>query len=266
MNREPAVAGRFYPARSQELAVEVDSFLGTVQAEPAIGVMVPHAGYPFSGVIAGATFSRVVIPQTVILLGPNHHGYGAPAALWSAGRWKTPLGEIAIDTEVAHELLAASPLLQSDIAAHRYEHSLEVQVPFLQRLNPLTRIVPLSIGRVTFDDLLEIGRALAQVAARQEERPLLVASSDMTHYESAETARRKDHQALARICALDPQGLYQTVRDEKISMCGVLPTVIMLSAARELGALAAEVVRYGHSGEVTGEGSEVVGYAGVVVR
>lgn len=266
MIREPVVAGRFYPARPAELTDQLDGFLGAPQPAAALGVMVPHAGYPYSGAIAGMTFARVAIPQTVVLLGPNHHGRGAPAALWPSGGWKTPLGESAIDAELAQQLRAAIPLLQEDVVAHRLEHSLEVQLPFLQRLNPRVRIVPISIGSLVLADLLALGSAIGRVLALLAEPPLLVASSDMTHYEPAEVARHKDLQALDRVCALDPQGLYRTVRDGRISMCGVLPTVVMLAAVLELGARSVEVVRYGHSGETTGESAEVVGYAGVIVK
>lgn len=266
MIREPVVAGRFYPAQPEALARQLDGFLDSPTPEPALGVVVPHAGYSYSGAIAGMTFARVAIPQTVVLLGPNHHGLGAPAALWPAGSWRTPLGECAIDAELAQQLLAATPLLQADVVAHRHEHALEVQLPFLQRLNPRVRIVPISVGRLVLADLLALGAAIGRAQAPLAEPPLLVASSDMTHYEPADEARRKDHQALDRVCALDPQGLYRTVRDGRISMCGVLPTVVMLAAALEIGARSAAVVRYGHSGETTGETAEVVGYAGVIVK
>lgn len=264
MIREPAVAGRFYPGSPADLAREVDTFLATPHPAPALGVMVPHAGYLYSGAIAGATFSRVAIPPIVIILGPNHHGTGAPAALYASGAWRTPLGEVAIDAALAQRLLD-STAVQADVTAHRFEHSLEVQVPFLQRLNPAVRIVPLCIGSLPLKELLELGGALGRVLATEAVRPLLVASTDMTHYEPGPVARIKDERALDHVLALDPAGLCQTVRSGGITMCGVLPTVIMLAAAKELGATRAELVRYGNSGEVTGDQSEVVGYAGVVV-
>lgn len=265
MIREAAVAGRFYPGRHDELARMVDAFLGTLHPAPAIGVMVPHAGYVYSGAVAGETFAQVAISGTVVILGPNHHGFGPQAALFSRGSWQTPLGEVAVDSGMARRLLNASPLLEADTGAHRFEHSLEVQVPFLQRLRPELRIVPLCIGRMALPDLLDLGAVLGRTLAQEAERPLLVASSDMTHYEPGDVARIKDERALQQVLALDPAGLYRTVRNDGITMCGVLPTVIMLAAARELGATRAAQVRYANSGDVTGDQSEVVGYAGVVV-
>lgn len=265
MIREPAVAGRFYPNRREDLTRLLDQYLAEPAPHAAYGVMVPHAGYVYSGAVAGATFARTTIPPTVVILGPNHHGLGFAAALSTSRSWLTPLGEVAVATELGLRLLKAIPQLKGDESAHRFEHSLEVQVPFLQRLQPALRIVPLCIGQLPLAELLEIGVALGRFFAAEGERPLLVASSDMTHYEPGAVARVKDERALERVLALDPAGLYHTVRDGGITMCGVLPTVIMLAAAKELGATRAELVRYANSGDITGDQSEVVGYAGVVV-
>ena len=266
MNRRPAVAGQFYPADAQSLRHLIQSYSPVVEEKiAALGVMVPHAGYVYSGAIAGAVFARVRIPSKVILLGPNHHGLGARAALFPAGTWHTPLGSVAIDEDLAGELLTACPLLTADPRAHQAEHSLEVQIPFLQVLAPDCRIVPLCLGHLSLEELLELGAALARILAAHPGEVLMVASSDMTHYEPGAVAREKDERALQRIIALDPEGLYRTVRDGRISMCGVLPMVAMLEAARLAGASRATLVRYGNSGDITGDQSSVVGYAGVVL-
>lgn len=266
MNRSPAVAGQFYPDNAQSLRRLIQSYCPVGEEKiAALGIMVPHAGYVYSGAIAGAAFARVRIPSKIILLGPNHHGLGARAALFQSGNWHTPLGSVAIDEDLAGELLIACPLLSKDPRAHLAEHSLEVQVPFLQVLAPDCRIVPLCLGHLSLEELLELGAALAQVLAAHPGEVLMVASSDMTHYEPGTVAREKDERALQRIIALDPEGLYHTVRDGRISMCGVLPTVAMLEAARLAGASRATLVRYGNSGDITGDQSAVVGYAGVVL-
>lgn len=266
MQRPSAVAGQFYPRQPDLLRQTVEELLGPSAApQAAVGVMVPHAGYAYSGAIAGETFARVRVPRRVVILGPNHHGVGHPAAVYAAGSWSTPLGETAVDSELAGLLLAECPGLGDDPAAHRFEHSLEVQVPFLRLLNPQAAIVPVCLGRLSLDDLLTLGEGMGRVLSRFPGEALLVASTDMTHYEPGDVARKKDRSALGKVLALDPEGLFRTVRDGRISMCGMIPTVLMLAAARRLGATAATLVRYGNSGEVTGDQAQVVGYAGVVV-
>ncbi len=231
----------------------------------AVGIVVPHAGYLYSGAIAGQTFARVGVPKRVVILGPNHHGLGQPAAVYPEGSWLTPLGEIAIDRELTAAILRECPGMVPDAAAHRLEHSLEVQLPFIQVRQPQAAIVPICLSFGQIDDLLALGEGLGRALAACPEKVLMVASSDMTHYEPGTVAREKDRQALEPLLALDPQGLYHTVRGERISMCGVVPTVVMLAAARHLGASRAELVHYGNSGDVTGDQSQVVGYAGVIV-
>lgn len=266
MLRSPAVAGQFYPKHPEALARTLDQLIPPRQEKcAAIGVMVPHAGYVYSGGVAGKTFAGVAIPPEVVILGPNHHGIGAPVAVDTCSGWTTPLGDVAIAAELAAAILAATPLATADTEAHRSEHSLEVQVPFLQAEARDAAIVPICLGRVPLDQLLALGDALATAMRTRPNLPLLVASSDMTHYESAEAARRKDHLALQHVLDLDPEGLFRTVRDQRISMCGVLPTVVMLRAALALGATRAELVAYANSGDVTGDQRQVVGYAGVVV-
>lgn len=266
MRRMPAVAGQFYPADANSLRTMVEGFLGKAsRSNPALGLMVPHAGYIFSGAFAGQTFGSVDIPTKVVIIGPNHTGYGESLALFAKGRWVTPLGEVPVEEDLADKILKAFPRLVADDLAHRFEHSLEVQVPFLQVKAPQVQIVPLCLAPVPLAELLALGEAVGKVLASEKERVLLVASSDMTHYEPGIAARKKDQMALKHVCALDPEGLYRTVSSEQISMCGVVSTVVMLSAAKYLGARKGHLICYGNSGDVTGDQSEVVGYAGVVV-
>jgi hypothetical protein len=266
MLRAPAVADQFYPGHPAILREQLHQLVPVVAEKHAVfGVMSPHAGYVFSGGVAGKVFAGVTIPAEVIILGPNHHGVGAQIAVDTRSGWAMPLGTVPIAAELANAVLAACPLAVADAEAHRFEHSLEVQVPFLQTLADDLAIVPICLGRVSLEQLLALGDGLAAAMRTRPVLPLLVASSDMTHYESADSARRKDQLALEHVLALDPAGLYRTVRDQRISMCGVLPTVVMLRAALALGATKAELVAYANSGDVTGDHRQVVGYAGVVV-
>jgi AmmeMemoRadiSam system protein B len=263
MEREPAVAGRFYPAGRERLASEVQRLLSRAAGAPAaaLGVLVPHAGYVYSGGVAGATWARVEVPSRAIVLCPNHTGLGRPVALWPEGSWRTPLGSVPVDGDLARAL-ARSPLVEPDVAAHRFEHALEVQLPFLKARREDVAIAPLCLGPLDVDECRELGRAVADAA---RSGALVVASSDMSHYLPADEAGRRDRRALDRVLALDPEGLLATCRREEITMCGVVPATVMLFAARELGATRAELTGYAHSGEVNGDHSRVVGYAGVLV-
>lgn len=267
MDREPAVAGRFYGSEARGLAREVDAFLagGSAPAPaPALGLVAPHAGYLYSGAVAGAVYGQVAVPARVIILGPNHTGLGRRVALWPAGGgWRTPLGTVAVSGPLT-AALAEDAAVHEDRAAHLREHSLEVQVPFLQRARPGVEIAALCLGPLDVDGCEDLGRTVA--AAARAHGALVVASSDMSHYLPAATARRLDRRAIDRVLALDPAGLLETCRREDITMCGVVPATVMLFAARELGATRAELVRYATSGDVTGDDAEVVGYAGLVVR
>jgi len=263
MDREPAVAGTFYPGEPARLAKDVAGLLRSGgPAQKALGLLAPHAGYVYSGAVAGATYARVEVPARAVVLGPNHTGHGARAALWPDGAFRTPLGEVAIDPELT-AALAACPGVRGDRAAHLREHALEVQLPFLQVRRPGVAIAALCLGPLSLAEAEELGGALSEAVKGRE--ALLVASSDMSHYLEEARARALDARALERLLALDPRGLYETVRRERISMCGVVPATVMLFAARALGATRAELVRYAHSGEVTGDRQSVVGYAGLVV-
>ena len=281
MDREPAVAGRFYPAGRKALQAEVAAFLAAGAspraagargagpapvarpAAPALGLMAPHAGYFYSGAVAGATYARVLVPDRVVVLCPNHTGRGARVSLWPAGTWQTPMGSVPVDEAITSALLASGAAI-ADVEAHRLEHALEVQLPFLQARNPRVSIAALCLGPLSWPACRELGLAVAKAAGPAG--ALVVASSDMSHYLPAATARRKDERALERMLALDPQGLHEVVLREDISMCGFVPATVMLVAALERGAREAELVRYGHSGEASGDDAAVVGYAGVLVR
>jgi AmmeMemoRadiSam system protein B len=232
---------------------------------PAIGCIAPHAGYMYSGHVAGAVFARVEIPQRCIVLGPNHTGTGRALAIMSEGAWQTPLGEVSIDTELALALKQRFPALQEDSAAHRAEHAIEVELPFMQLCQPKLKFVPIALGMGQFEPLEHLGKALADVIATKKDPVLIVASSDMNHYESDAITRAKDHRAIERILTIDPRGLYDVVTQQNISMCGFGPSVAMLTAARQLGARSAELVKYATSGDISGDRNLVVGYAGVVV-
>ena len=269
MIRLPAVAGRFYPADVTKLTQQLASLAGAAVAGEKLrarACLVPHAGYMYSGHVAGAVYGKLALPKRYIILGPRHYPQGEELAILSEGVWQTPLGEARVDSPLAAELKRACLLLREDSVAHRSEHSLEVQLPFLQHLAGEFRFVPIALGTVRLSELELLGRAIAEVVAAQGEEILVVASSDMNHYEDDRVTRLKDRKALDRVLALDPRGLYDTVRREGITMCGFGPAVTMLTAARELGATRAELVRYATSGDITGDRDEVVGYAGVVVH
>lgn len=261
MVREPAVAGRFYPGSPSKLGAELDAWLRPApDRAPAKGLVAPHAGYVYSGAIAAEVYRRVEVPRRVIVLGPNHTGLGALVSLWPGGTWRTPLGDVEIDDPMT-DALTYAPGVELDDQAHLHEHSLEVQVPFLQRLQPALALTAICLGPLPLAGCEALGRALGREASAAG--ALVVASSDMSHYIPAAEAREKDRRAIERVLALDPPGLYETVRRERITMCGVVPATVMLYAALEMGATRAELARYGHSGEVSGDDAQVVGYAAI---
>lgn len=266
MARSPAVAGRFYPDDPQALFEEVQRHLGKDNPKiPAKGVIAPHAGFMYSGDVAGTVYSQIEIPDTVILLGPNHTGMGEPISVFSQGSWIMPFGDLEVDANLAKAILQHLPIAHESEEAHRLEHSLETQLPFLQYFRKQFKIVPICLMRLSLNECRLLARAIVQ-AVRACDRPvLIVASSDMTHYESHSRASEKDRKAIDQILKMDPDGLFDTVEKEGITMCGVNPATVMLEACRELGATQAELVRYMTSGEISGDMEQVVGYAGMVV-
>jgi len=264
--REPAVAGRFYPRDPKKLRSEISSHL-SLSEKPvaALGCVIPHAGYMYSGRVAGAVYSQLDWPSRLIILCPNHTGRGTPLSIMSEGEWQTPLGRVSVDPEIASRLKRIFPLLNEDAEAHRAEHATEVQLPFLQeRLTDFT-FVPIAIGTGRFEPLSLLGEAIAEAISSIGKRVMIIASSDMNHYESDVITRQKDGRAIDKILQLDPRGLYDVVTNENITMCGYGPTVTMLTAAKQLGATRAELICYGTSADVSGDREVVVGYAGLAV-
>jgi len=270
--RRPAVAGRFYPAAAETLSHDLDEYLAPGPQVPAvgqagapIGCVVPHAGYMYSGHVAGAVYRQLPPLPSYIILGPNHFGRGAPLAMMSRGAWRTPLGQVPLDRELGDAVRQSCHLLMEDPDAHQTEHSLEVQVPFLQRRVGQFRMLAIAIGSVGYAALESLGHGVASAVKEAEGPVLIVASSDMNHYEPDGITREKDHKAIERILALDPDGLYAVLGREGISMCGYGPAITMLTAALELGAESARLVKYATSADTSGDRSAVVGYAGIIV-
>jgi AmmeMemoRadiSam system protein B len=273
--RPPAVSGRFYPSDPVELRATVATLLADARkavrpsGRPAVGVIAPHAGYIYSGPTAAAVFAQAAIPGLVIILAPNHTGISEAeggVSLWEGGAFRTPLGDVPIDVEMAEGLLEASRgVVGVDHDAHRAEHAVEVELPFLQLLRADVRIVPLVIAWDAWDAARLLGEMLARLVQAAGEPVLLIASSDMNHYEPARVTEQKDAQALEAIRVLDGAELLARCKRERISMCGRGPAATVIAAARALGAERAEVVDYRHSGWVSGDNARVVGYAGVVI-
>ena len=267
MIREAAVAGQFYPGWPRELKEKI-KFMVDKDADKieAIGAVSPHAGYMYSGPVAGAVFSRLKFTDTFILIGPNHRGMGKPLSIMTEGSWKTPLGEVQINSNLADAILKASVNLKEDSLAHQYEHSLEVQVPFLQYFKPDVMIVPIVLSQDDPEVYQEIGRAIAAVLKQPDNEALIVASSDMTHYEPHEKACEKDKKAIDAILELDAVELMKRITRYNITMCGYAPAISLITAARELGAKKAELIKYQTSGDTSGDFTSVVGYAGIIIH
>jgi MEMO1 family protein len=266
--RHPAVAGRFYPRDPEALRQEVSAYLSQTPSRKtirALGCIAPHAGYMYSGHVAGAVFAGLDIPQLCVVLCPNHTGVGRALAIMSEGAWETPLGSVPIAGDLAVDLKQRCPLLQEDSTAHRSEHAVEVELPFLQARQPKLRFVPIALGTREFEALEQLGLALAEAIMAQREPVLIVASSDMNHYESDAVTRVKDQSAIEPVLALDARALYDVVTERHVSMCGFGPAVAMLTAAKKLGGVSAELVKYATSGDISGDLDTVVGYAGIIV-
>ncbi|MGA7615034.1 MAG: AmmeMemoRadiSam system protein B [Thermoanaerobaculia bacterium] len=269
--RQPAVAGWFYERDSERLRAQVDACFAAnppvTQKRRVVGAVVPHAGLMYSGQIAAALYAIADLPRRLVILCPNHTGFGSGAAINLEGSWVTPLGEVPIDTELAKEIAEACGTVEDDSAAHAREHSLEVQLPLLQSILPEFSIVPLCLGIHRYQFCEEIGEALAMVVERHRENDpvAIIASSDLNHHEEQSVTLRKDQLAIDRLLARDPRGLWETVQRERISMCGIVPGTAMLVAANQLGASESELIRHATSGDVNGDFDSVVGYAAVLV-
>jgi hypothetical protein len=267
MIRPPAVAGQFYERDAPSLLDDVQSRLDpSASPAKAYACICPHAGYVYSGDVTGATLSAVAIPKTVIVLAFSHRGLGERYAVWPGGAWRTPLGEVPVDEDLAARLIAGSSLFKSDEMAFSHEHSGEVMLPFLQVLKPDVQIVMVSVHPFApLRQLLTLGREMAAVLQEADPRPLLLASTDMTHHLSASEAERMDRPAIDAMLRLDEAELYSVVQSHDISMCGVCPVVVTITCAKALGATGARLVRYENSGKATGDYDSVVAYAGLAI-
>lgn len=265
--RSPAVSGQFYYGSASKLTNQVEHCLDKhAQREKVIGVVAPHAGLMYSGSVAGAVYSAIEFPETFLLMGPNHTGLGAQVSLMDTGEWEIPTAVFAIDEKLARRIAMNVPLVSKDTQAHMFEHSLEVQLPFIAYFSKEKKIVPLAVLSASLEQCKSIGEGIARAVREVDYAVVMVASSDMSHYVPDGMARKKDKMAIDKMLSLDAEGLYETVSKERISMCGCLPVTIMLFAAKALGARSARLIRYTTSAEVSGDYDHVVGYAGIVVR
>ena len=265
--RRPAVAGQFYEGTPERLRAQVTRCLDAnpepAAKEPFLGAVVPHAGLMYSGHVAGAFYRSAALPKRFLILCPNHTGLGHFAAINREGAWHTPLGDAPVDSALAEELMQRAPMLAEDWKAHAREHSLEVQLPFLQQLVGEFSFVPICLATHNFALCEEIGGAIADVVRGKEIG--ILASSDLNHYEDQQTTLRKDQLAIDEVVELDPRGLWDAVDEHDVSMCGFIPTTVMLVAAKKLGATRARLLKHATSGDVNGDYGHVVGYAAIAV-
>ena len=266
MVRQPFVADRFYPGSPEKLRALLQSKVPTtVSVRPeALGALVPHAGYVYSGGVAGEVYARLEVPSTVLLLGTNHTGMGSPFSLSQASAWRTPLGECPVNRTLQERLLLYVPYLREDEEAHREEHSLEVQLPFLQYRNRSLSLVALVVGSYDQRELLLVGQGIGKILREEGERVALIVSTDFSHYVPQGEAVSKDRAALEAIENLDAEGLWRVVKEMRTTMCGLSPVVTALAALKEMGVTKGETVLYQTSGEITGDYTGVVGYGGVL--
>jgi AmmeMemoRadiSam system protein B len=269
VNREPAVAGTFYPRAASAIAAEAGRLVtGGGAPAPAIAVVSPHAGWMYSGALAGKLFAGVAVPERVLVLAPNHTGRGPRASIWWGGggapsSWRLPGLDVPIDEPFAASLRAEVPALRADRDAHEDEHAIEVLLPLIAARQPKLRLAAIVLGGLPFPECEALGAGIARAITGAAGPTLIVASSDMSHYLDDETARATDRLALAPLAAADARGLYDTVRAHGITMCGYIPATVALVAARALGAMRATVVGYATSADAGGDRDRVVGYAAV---
>ncbi len=265
ITRKPAHAGMFYPADSYQLKKMIEKYIiASTRKQDIIGIVSPHAGYIYSGKVAGAVYSQIKTCSVFIIIGPNHSGRGKKSAIMTEGKWIMPFGEIKINSSLAEKILSHSIFLEEDEKAHLYEHSLEVQLPFIQHLNSSAQIVPICMKDYSLNVCRDIGKAIANSVT--EEKVMIVASSDMTHYEPQEIAEQKDKLAIEKILNIDPEGLLKIVEKENISMCGAGPVAAMLYACKKLAAQCGQLILYRTSGDITRDYYSVVGYAGIIIK
>ncbi|MBM4140487.1 MAG: AmmeMemoRadiSam system protein B [Nitrospira sp.] len=267
MKRSPAVAGQFYYGNASKLTEQVERYIKKdARKEKAIALVSPHAGLVYSGPVAGAVYSSIDFPETFVLIGPNHTGLGTQISLMESGEWEIPTGVFPVDEKVSYKIAMNVSIVTKDTQAHMFEHSLEVQLPFIAYFSKKIKIVPIVMLSASVEECRLLGEGIAKAVKDVGYSVVIVASSDMSHYVTDDVARQKDKKAIDKILALDPEGLYEIVKKERISMCGYLPTTTALFAAKALGAQSARLVRYATSAEVSGDYDHVVGYAGIIMR
>ncbi|HNX90984.1 MAG TPA: AmmeMemoRadiSam system protein B [Candidatus Omnitrophota bacterium] len=263
--REPYVAGQFYPGDKNRLSEILSGYIvGKKDKIDAIGAVSPHAGYIYSGKVAGKLFGAIEPKDTYIVLSPNHTGYGACYSM-SPRPWRTLLGVAQLDDEIARFIEEGTSLIVPDDEAHYYEHAVEVQLPFIQSVAPDAKIVAITMSHGDMAELREVAAAISGAIKKSKRSAMIIASSDMTHYEPRIAAKMKDDLAIREMLKLDAKGLIKVVEDNDITMCGYIPAAVMLMAACDLGAHEAKLVDYADSGDGTHDLSQVVGYAGVAV-
>jgi AmmeMemoRadiSam system protein B len=266
--RYPIVAGQFYPGSKEGLLAELKEL---VPSEKKVafyrGAIMPHAGYFYSGKTAGLVCARLSVPEVVVALATNHTGRGSELAILTESNYSTPLGEIPLASELAG-ILSSGRTFAEDSRAHLQEHSLEVILPFLQFRRADFALLPVVVAQMPWEAVSQAAKELAEAVTQIEakgKKVMIVSSTDMSHYVPEEEAKAKDALAIARIKALDGAGLIKTVRENRITMCGVFPTALLLATAKLLGSRTAELVYYTTSAEASGDSSQVVGYAGLVI-
>lgn len=264
--RQAVVAGTFYPDDSEVLRKELSERIEIKKdKESPIVLISPHAGYYYSGSCAGKGFGSINIPDRVIILGVDHRGSAYPYAIDGHDKWDMPMGQVQVDFKLRDKLIEKSKIFKIDTNSGLDEHSIEVQIPFLQYLNPKVKILPILISGTNYDELQQGGVELAELTKNTEDDILIVASTDMSHYISSEEAKKKDNFAIEKIEALSPKELLNTVINERISMCGVLPVVMSLVLAKELGAEETKIIEYTNSGNISGDYDQVVGYLSMML-
>lgn len=264
--REPVVSGQFYPSSPSKLSTMIKNFTNFSNTKVSAKVVIsPHAGYIYSGSVAGEVFAKVLIPNDIILLGPNHTGLGRRFSIMKECEWRIPLGNIIVNTELAELITKNFEKIEDDSLAHMGEHSLEVQLPFLYFINPKINIVPITIMYGTHEELKLLGKAIAESIKSYKKDVLIVVSSDMSHYISHQEALNRDKKAIEKILNFDSKGLLDVCKRFDITMCGIFPAVVGIEAALSLNAKHANLVKYTTSGEVSGDYNHVVGYAGIII-
>lgn len=264
--RQPAVSGQFYPSNPTKLKAMLHNFIKLdIEKRDVISLISPHAGYIYSGGVAGLVYSSVNIPDDIVLLGPNHTGLGRYFSIMEEGIWETPLGDIPINAELANLIKKKNNNLESDYLAHMREHSLEVQLPFLFDINPNISIVPIAIMSSDYEKLKEVGISIGEAIKEYGKKVLIVISSDMSHYVSQDWAVKNDKRAIDEIIQLNSYGLFKICKDLDITMCGVSPAICGIEASKILGAKIGELIKYTTSGDISGDYDYVVGYAGIII-